>query len=200
MTDSITIYYDYTCPYSYRALLWLRQLERAGRKVDLRWKTFSLKEVNASEGEPSVFERGRQESIGVLALQLAKAAQEAGADAFERYHEAVYDAMQGEGRRVAVKDLIEMAGDAGLDVTRLEMDREQGRWLQEVARDHQEGSERWGVFGTPTVVFDDESAAYLKFTEPPASPSDAAEVYDALRCLARHHPELVEIKQPRGAS
>ncbi len=200
MTDSITIYYDYTCPYSYRALLWLRQLERAGREIDLRWKTFSLKEVNVSEGEPSAFKRGRQESISVLALQLAKAAQEAGADIFERYHTALYDAMQGEGKRVTATDLMEMAGDAGLDITRLEMDREQGRWLQEVARDHREGSERWGVFGTPTLVLDEESAIYLKFIEPPASPSDAAEVYDAILCLARCHPELVEIKHPLGTS
>ncbi len=200
MTDSITIYYDYTCPYSYRALLWLRELERAGREIDLRWKTFSLKEVNSSEGDPSVFERGQPESISVLALQLAKAAQEVGADIFERYHTALYDAMQGEGRRVTATDLIEMAGDAGLDITRFEGERERGRWLQEVARDHREGSEHWGVFGTPTLILDDEAAIYLKFIEPPASPSDAAEVYDAILCLAKCHPELVEIKHPRGAS
>ncbi|MDP9373322.1 MAG: DsbA family protein [Chloroflexota bacterium] len=136
----------------------------------------------------------------MLALQLAKAAQEAGADVFERYHIGLYDAMQGEGRRVAATALIAMAGAAGVDVARFETEREQGRWLREVARDHREGSERWGVFGTPTLVFDGEAAVYIKFTEPPASPSGAAEVFDALLCLAKCHPELIEIKHPLGAS
>src|SRR5262249_3177588 len=39
-------------------------------------------------------------------------------------------------------------------------------------------------------------ATYLKFTAMPQSPEEAADVLDALLCLARCHPELVEIKYP----
>ncbi len=42
MADNITIYYDYTCPYSYRVACWLRRLEEAGRELELEWTVFSL--------------------------------------------------------------------------------------------------------------------------------------------------------------
>ncbi|MDP9350401.1 MAG: hypothetical protein M3P51_02495 [Chloroflexota bacterium] len=74
-STTTSIYYDYTSPYSYRALLWLWRLQRAGRELDLVWKTLSLKEVNRHEGDPSIFERVQMESTSILALELAKAAQ-----------------------------------------------------------------------------------------------------------------------------
>ncbi len=198
MAVYVTIYYDYTCPYSYRALLWLRRLREAGRDIELEWKTFSLKEVNRRESGPSLLDQRRVESVSVLALELAKAAQAEGEDVFDQYHRAVFDAMQGEGKRLGEDDLLRIARDAGLDVAAFELGRQRGRWLGDVAGDHFEGVERWHVFGTPTLVFNSEAAAYLKFTEVPTSPSDAAEVFDALLCLARCHPELVEIKYPQA--
>lgn len=197
MADSIIIYYDYTCPYSYRAACWLRRLEEAGRELEVEWKTFSLKEVNRSGGEPSVFDRQRAESVSVLALELAKAAQAAGPGVFERYHYRVFEAMHDDGRKLKASDLLTIARDAGLDTGRFEVERREGVWLHRVAKDHREGAERWKVFGTPTLVLDGEAAVYLKFTQVPASPSDAAELFDALLCLARCHPELVEIKHPQ---
>lgn len=52
------------------------------------------------------------------------------------------------------------------------------------------------MFGIPTLIFQDELGAYLKFTAVAPSPHEAAEVFDALLCLARLDPELVEIKFP----
>ncbi len=198
--NQVTVYYDYTCPYSYRALLWLRQLQEAGRELYLEWKTFSLKEVNRGVGEPSIFQSSQTGNVSVLALEMAKAAEAMGSEVFERYHRTVYAAMHGDGRRVTAETLLGFARQAGLDITPFELDRREGRWLREVEHDHREGAERWKVFGTPTLVLDDEAAVYLKFTQASASPSAAAEVYDALVCLARCHPELVEIKHPRAAS
>jgi len=58
------------------------------------------------------------------------------------------------------------------------------------------GSRALELFGTPTLIFEGELAAYLKFTAVAPSPHEAAEVFDALLCLARLDPELVEIKFP----
>jgi len=63
-----------------------------------------------------------------------------------------------------------------------------------VADDYGAAVARWGVFGTPTLIFQDELGSYLKFAAVPPTPREAAEVFDALLCLARLHPELVEIK------
>lgn len=198
MADSITIYYDYTCPYSYRALKWLERVRHASRELVAQWNVFALKEVNRPASAPSVFEETAPESISLLALQLAKAAQAAGAEVFERYHTAVFESMQGPGKKLTAQDLQQIARDAGLDIAAFQSGQQAGVWLQQVAHDHREGVARWKVFGTPTLVFDGQVAVYLKFTEIPPSPAQAVDVFDALHCLAQCHPELVEIKYPQA--
>ncbi len=200
MPDRLAIYYDYTCPYSYRAAQWLWRVRQAGRAFDLAWKPFALKEVNRPPGAPSHFAPSATESVGILALELAQAATAAGAATFTRYHGAVFAAMHADGRRVTADGLLALAREAGVATTPFLREREAGRWLRRVAREHREGLARWHVFGTPTLVVDDAVATYLKFAAAPASPADAAEVYDALLCLGRRHPELVEIKRPQAAT
>lgn len=197
--ERITVYYDYTCPYSYRILRWLDAVKQTGREFTLTWRTFSLKEVNRRADEDSFLTDSPEQSVSILALMLAKAAQANGTEVFDRFHEATFEAMQGQHRKLEKLDLLGLARDAGVDVDRFEKESAQRKWLAAVRTDHREGVERWNVFGTPTLVFEDETAAYLKFTAVPPSPAEAAEVLDALLCLARCHPELVEIKYPPAA-
>jgi predicted DsbA family dithiol-disulfide isomerase len=201
MEERITVYYDYTCPYSYRVLRWLETVKQTGRELTLIWRTFSLKEVNRRAEDDSFLADTPVQSVSILALMLAKAAQAHGTEVFERYHEAAFEAMQGQHRRLERPDVLSLAREAGLDVDRFETEGVERlrKWLAAVRTDHREGVARWKVFGTPTLVFQDEMAAYLKFTAVPRSPEEAAEVLDALLCLARCHPELVEIKYPQAA-
>jgi hypothetical protein len=39
----ITVYYDYTCRYSYRAMHWLDRVRTARPGFEVTWNTFSLK-------------------------------------------------------------------------------------------------------------------------------------------------------------
>lgn len=199
MEESITAYFDYTCPYSYRALRWLDRVRETGRGLSVTWRTFSLKEVNRPAESASFLSDTPVESVSIVALMLAKAAQAAGMDVFENYHEVVFEAMQGEHRRLDRADLLRVAHEAGVDIDRFDSAGVQQKWLAAVRADHREGLERWKVFGTPTLVFQDEMAAYLKFTAVPRSSEQAADLLGALLCLARCHPELVEIKYPHAA-
>ena len=67
---------------------------------------------------------------------------------FWEYHDLLY-ANQTLG--FSDETLVELAGEAGLDVDKFERDFESGRYEQVVARDFQEGQEQ-GVSGTPTFV------------------------------------------------
>jgi hypothetical protein len=53
MPERITVYYDYTCPYSNRALRWLAKVGQAGRELTVIWRAFPLKEVNRRPGQAS---------------------------------------------------------------------------------------------------------------------------------------------------
>jgi predicted DsbA family dithiol-disulfide isomerase len=182
----VKIYYDYTCPYSYRAFRWFRRLQEKVPGLEVRWATYSLKEANRGVSSPSPFDDPGISSISVLALALAHVARLAD---FDCYHQAVFDAMQ--AGRVDQGNLLAAAGDAGVDTDAFELDRQ--RWLRLVAEEHAE-AKALGVFGTPTLVFDD-AVAFVKLAELPPDDDDV-ELWHSLCVLARCHPELVEIKRP----
>jgi 2-hydroxychromene-2-carboxylate isomerase len=83
MYESIAVYFDYTCPYSFRALGWLEDVQRSGRQLTVTWRTLSLKEVNRRAGEASFLSGTPGDSVSILALELAKATQAMGPDVFE---------------------------------------------------------------------------------------------------------------------
>jgi predicted DsbA family dithiol-disulfide isomerase len=181
---AVTVYYDYTCAYSYRGARWLRQVP----DIDIHWAPFSLKEANNPAGVPSVFDDDPM-STSVLALVLAGAAKEAD---FAAYHDAVYDAMHGEGRRLDAGDLRTLAASAGVDLE--VFDRDEDHWRRVAHDSHAHGRDHHGVFGTPTLLFDDSASVFLKLTEIPSA-AESERLWDSLHVLAVCHPELVEIKR-----
>ena len=78
--ETLTVYFDYTCQYSYRAMHWLDRAREARPELTVHWATFSLKEVNREEDEPSWVTADSPPSIGVFAQALAHAAREADFD------------------------------------------------------------------------------------------------------------------------
>jgi 2-hydroxychromene-2-carboxylate isomerase len=189
----VICYIDYTCPYSYRARRWLRGVAAAGGDLAVSWRTFSLKQANRDPDTASVFADPRTASVSVLALALAHAARAAGADGF---HDAVFDALHRDRRRLDPDDLAALAEAAGVDTAAF--DRDRARWLQAAADEHHEAAARYGVFGTPTLVFDPRSVVFVKLATAPAG-VQALRLWRALCTPARSHPELVEIKRPAPA-
>jgi 2-hydroxychromene-2-carboxylate isomerase len=197
VTDQITIFYDYTCPYTYRVHRWMQMLQRSDRTLAIAWKPLLLREINRAPDEASWFEGADNDGVALLALELAKATQALSAASFAQYHNVTYDAMQGaDRRRVTPDELREIAASAGLDIQQFERERGDGVWRAQVGADHRGGVDRWNAFGTPTLVFDDAAAMFLKFTAVPSNPDDAIRLYDALRYIALQHGELIEIKVP----
>lgn len=188
----VNVFFDYTCPYSYRALPWIEAVVRGAVDVAVCWRTFSLKEANRDQGTPSPFDDPEISSMSLLALALAQAAREAD---FDRYHRSVFEAMHHDGRRLGEGELLALAAAAGVDVATVEQDRP--RWLEAVARDHSEGIGRFGVFGTPTLVLDEGEVVFVKLASAP-QPGQELGLWDSLRTVAQCFPELVEIKRPRS--
>jgi len=187
----VTCYFDYTCPYSYKMLLWLRGVQQRGADLTLDWRTFLLKEVNRGLDEPSPFEE--ESSLPVLALALAHAARSAD---YDSYHDAVFQAMHrgGQGRRqINEEDLFKIAVDAGVDLAGFE--RERDRWVNAVAEEHNHAFKSVNVFGTPTLILNGRTAVFLKLGEPPP-PGEEDHVWNSLCCVATCYPELLEIKRP----
>jgi 2-hydroxychromene-2-carboxylate isomerase len=193
VTDAtLTVYFDYTCNYSYRALHWLDAVLAARPDLHIHWATFSLKEVNRHEDEQPWLMADSPPSVSVFAQALAHAAREAD---FDRYHRAVFEAMQGEHKKLGEEELLALAAEAGVDPDRFTAER--GRWVASVGGEHREAVGRWGVYGTPTLILDG-AAAYLRLNERPASSDEGGALLDSLNGLATSQADLVELFRPAG--
>ena len=189
----ITCYFDYTCGYLYRGWLWLERLRAAGEELDITWASFVLKEVNRGDDEPSALAGPTIESVAVMALACGEALRDT--DGWERYHEAAFTAMHAGPTRATIDDVAAIAGDCGLDAESF-ADQQQ-TWLEVVRRSHFDAIERWGVFGTPTVILEPDDAVYLKLAELPAE--DDRRLWDALTRITVSYPEILELKRAQAA-
>ena len=184
----------------YNAAVWLRTVkEHYGDRLQITWRHFSLEQVNSKEegwkvwDEPDDFQ-GRS----ILSLRAAEAARRQGEEAFERFHLALLTARHGGRDRLPLNEiepLLDVARDSGLDVQKLERDMKDRSLLDKIAEDHTEGVESYGMFGTPTFLFENGTAAYLKIFIPPED--EAVEAFDAFYSLFGGRSYVGEVKRPQ---
>jgi predicted DsbA family dithiol-disulfide isomerase len=199
----LLVYFDYTCPYSYAAAVWLQHLESTEHEVTIDWRPFIVKEVNRPPGEDEPFweQEGAPQTRTGLAFLAGQAAARQGADASGRFRLLLQEAFHLRHLDISRPGVLtSLADEAGLDVARFEADRHIPDLLGEVGVSHQEAVARDGVFGTPTLVFSNGCAVYLKLAEAPIE-TEAPRVFALLRELVEQHPIVHEIKltRPEGA-
>jgi predicted DsbA family dithiol-disulfide isomerase len=195
----VDVYYDYGCPYVYAAAIWLRDVkEYLGDTLEVTWRYFPLEQVNSAEGPdwklweqpPDYVSRGRSAFHGAVAARLQ------GQEAFNAFHygllAAKHEHGKNHGRRSVV---IDVARAAELDMDAFESALDDYSILRAVGDDYAHGHDDLGVFGTPTLVFEDGSSAYLKML-PPAPTEDAMDVWGLVSAMICDYTYLAEIKRP----
>jgi predicted DsbA family dithiol-disulfide isomerase len=194
------VFFDYSCPFVYRVAGMLEQVRRSGaRPVEVRWRYFSLTQVNSKNDGWTVWNAPASETVrGRLAFKAAEAARRQGR--FDDLHMPLLDARHRDRLDLDDEAVIErVADDAGLDLERFAADLHAPDILEAVARDHTEAVTVHGVFGTPTFLFPDGASAYVRLAGPVEN-GGAAEVFDRLMSIAAGEPRILEIKRPRRPS
>ncbi|HYM66926.1 MAG TPA: DsbA family protein, partial [Patescibacteria group bacterium] len=156
------LFYDYQCPFVYRAAVLLDAVAGThARRLSVRWRYFSLAQVNSRREGWTIWKSAPDETVtGKLAFQAAEAARRQGR--FDDLHMPLLHAHHRDGLSIDERGVVErIAGAAGLDMKRFRSDVADPTILEALARDHQEGIAQHGVFGTPTFVFPDGAAAYI---------------------------------------
>jgi predicted DsbA family dithiol-disulfide isomerase len=198
VTDSIKfdVFFDYQCPFVYRAANLIDGVRRAGRDVEVRWRYFSLTQINSNNDGWTVWNAPAMERVrGRLAFQAAEAARRQGR--FEALHMPLLLARHRDKLDLddaAVVDAV--AEEAGLEMPRFREDISDPGILDGLERDHSEAVGVHGVFGTPTLLFEDGASAYVRLSEPVIG-DGATEVFDRLLAVAAAEPRILEIKRPR---
>ncbi len=202
MAESITfeLFFDYQCPFVYRAAGLLDAVRRSGdRKLEVRWRYFSLTQVNSKDDGWTVWGAPASENVrGRLAFQAAEAARRQ--DRFDQLHQALLLARHRDRLDLDDREVVDrLAGAAGLDLERFHADLADPSILQALARDHEQGVAEHGVFGTPTFVFAGGAAAYVRLAEA-VNDRGAVDVFDRLISVAAAEPRILEIKRPWRSS
>ena len=172
--------------------------EERCEKLDINWKYFSLEQVNSQQGpEWKIWKQSEDyPSRGLVAFQAAEAARRQGEIAFNRFHYTLLNARHRQRQNIAEKNtLIEVARSVGLEMVQFEKDLGDRTLLNRLTEDHTFAVETLGVFGTPTLVFPERQAVFLKLESPPPL-GECSSVFNEVRHLVEYRPYIMEIKRP----
>jgi predicted DsbA family dithiol-disulfide isomerase len=191
----LDVFYDYLCPFVFRASVLLKNVNDSGeRPLDIRWRYFSLMQVNSKVEGFTVWDASDSEARGRLAFKAAEAARRQ--NAFDDFHMALLRARH--EQRVDIDEIAvveQIAEDTGLDLDRFRKDIADPEIVSALERDHRAAVADYGVFGTPTFIFEGGAAAYVRLSEPPEA-SDSVAIFDRVIAIGAEEPRILEIKRP----
>ncbi len=168
-----------------------------GDDLDITYRSFALEQVNSQNGpEWKAWEQGEDyESRGLWALRGGIAAQMQGWKAHDKWMlELQHYKFVERGDIRDRQPVIDAAERADLNIEKFVADMDSPDRLAEIGRDHEEAVSQ-GIFGTPTFIFEDGSAAFLKTFTPPEGDSMAA--FENMVLMARNRPYFGELKRPQ---
>jgi predicted DsbA family dithiol-disulfide isomerase len=200
VATTFELFYDYRCPFVYRASVLLQNVRNSGeRTLDIHWRYFSLAQVNSKDDGWTVWEAPESELVkGRLAFKAAEAARRQ--DRFEGFHLPLLQARHRDRLDIDDVAVVErVAVEAGLDLDRFRKDVADPEIVYAIARDHQPAVKEHGIFGTPTFLFPNGAAAYVRLSEAPEGP-DAVRIFDKIVSVAGDEPRILEIKRPNKPS
>lgn len=201
----VTIFFDYVCPYVYRASQWLETVQARVPELELVWRYFSLSQINNREPGWEVWAGPRHNPEGwssdprlrgLRAQWAAEAARQQGAEAFQRFHYALLRAIHQDQRSLYSDEATRQAAEeAQLELPQWEAACQSLEHLAALRRDHEAAIEH-RVFGTPTFLFPGSEPAYLKLSAIPQK-SEALRYWRSFQRTVADHPLFLEIKRPQ---
>ena len=194
------LFYDYLCPFVYRVSVLLENVRATGeRKVKIRWRYFSLTQVNSKDEGWTIWDAPDSDNVrGRLAFKAAEAARQQ--DRFDDFHARLLRRRHVDRADIDDAGVIErVADEAGIDIDRFRRDMADPASLSTLERDHRGAVAEHGVFGTPTFVFPRGAAAYVRLSDVPEV-GDSVALYDRLIGIAEDEPRILEVKRPARPS
>lgn len=190
---AVDFHFDVLCPWAFQAALWIREV-RAQLGIEVRWKFFSLEEVNRDEGKKHPWER--EWSYGWSMMRIGALLRRTDMDLLDRWYLAAGTALHVDGRKphrreIAEELLREMGLDSGLVVQALA----DHTTHDEVRAEHDQVIEL-GFFGVPTLRFDNGEATFGPVIVEPPMGEDAVALWQHVLDWQRF-PDLYELKRPK---
>ena len=193
MTD-VDFYFDVMCPWAYQTSLWIREAAQQ-RDIRLRWKFFSLEEVNREPGKKHPWERSW--SYGWSLLRVATMLRRNGEEQVGRFYAVAGAALHEAGRRVQDRAVLEaVLFEGGFDATVIDASLTDPTVDEEIRADHQQALDLGG-FGVPTLVLDRTTPLFGPVIVPAPTGPAAGRLWDLVAGWTEY-PNLYDLRRPKA--
>lgn len=199
-TDHVTtvdFHFDVMCPYAYQTSIWMREV-RELTGVAVRWRFFSLEEVNRADGAKHPWERPW--SYGWSMMRVGAYLRRQDPELLDRWYWAAGTALHVEGRKPHRPEVAEhLLRELGLDPAWVRAAIEDPTTHDDVRAEHQAVLDLGG-WGVPTLVFDTDTDAPTALFGPvlidPPRGAAALRLWE-LVCGWRDFPHVYELQRPK---
>jgi 2-hydroxychromene-2-carboxylate isomerase len=191
----VDFHFDIMCPYAYQTSLWIRDVrDRVG--IDVRWRFFSLEEINRAEGKKHPWER--EWSYGWSMMRIGAYLRRQDPSLLDDWYRTAGRALHEEGRKPHRPEVAEtLLEEMGLDPALVRAAIEDPSTGDDVRREHDAVVAKGG-FGVPTLIFDDGQALFGPVLVDPPAGEEALRLWELVTGWLSF-PHLYELQRPKAA-
>jgi 2-hydroxychromene-2-carboxylate isomerase len=191
---SVDFHFDIMCPYAFQTSLWIRQVRQA-TGLDIRWRFFSLEEVNRAEGKKHPWER--EWSYGWSMMRIGAFLRRQDMALLDRWYEAAGTALHVDGRKPHRPEVAEaILAELGLDPAIVAAAIADPTTGDEVRSEHDLVVGKGG-FGVPTLIFEDGQALFGPVLVDPPTGDAAVRLWEHVTGWLEF-PHVYELQRPKA--
>jgi 2-hydroxychromene-2-carboxylate isomerase len=189
----VDFHFDIMCPWAYQTSIWMRDV-RDQLDLDVRWRFFSLEEINRVEGKKHPWER--EWSYGWSMMRVGAMLRRIDPDLLDRWYWRAGTALHVEGHQPHRREVAEaLVAELGLDPSLVGQAIDDPTTHDEVRAEHERVVELGG-WGVPTLVFDGDHALFGPVLIEPPTGTAAVRLWELVTGWLEF-PNLYEVQHPK---
>ena len=189
----VDFHFDVMCPFAYQTSKWIRAV-RDQTGLDVRWRFFSLEEINRREGKKHPWER--EWSYGWSMMRIGAVLRRRSMDDLGRWYERAGRALHEDGHKPHDPDVARhLLRELGLDPGIVDEAIADPTTHDEVKADHDRVVAAGG-YGVPTLFFGDDCIFGPVIIDPPTEGDAVVRLWHAVTAWLEF-PNLYELQRPK---
>ena len=193
--EYVDFHFDVMCPWAYQGSRWIREV-RSHTGLEVRWKFFSLEEINRVDGKKHPWER--EWSYGWSMMRIGALLRRKDPALLEAWYERAGRALHEEGRQPHRREVAEeLLGELGLDGPVVVAEALADPTTHDDVRTEHERVVAAGAFGVPTMFFPDGQVIFGPVLLEPPMGEDAVALWEHVLDWLRFDT-LYEIQRPKS--
>jgi 2-hydroxychromene-2-carboxylate isomerase len=189
----IDFHFDVMCPYAYQTSIWIREVRRL-TGLEIRWRFFSLEEVNRVEGKKHPWER--EWSYGWSMMRVGALLRRHSMDDLDAWYLAAGKALHLDGRKPHHPDVARhLLKEIGLNPEIVDEAIADPTTTDEVRSEHERVIDASG-YGVPTIFFPDGQCLFGPVLIDPPEGEAAIRLWESVVAWTEF-PNLFELQRPK---